>query len=170
MTEKNAGADVVVRTLALVSGILAGLGVFGAAAVLLANVYRRQVAGASITGAIELTGLILVVLVTFAIVHAEFRSGHIGITFFVERLPPRVARVVELLGTVIAAGSALLLAWASIPIVQVSIERAQIHSLQLPFRIWPYRAALTVGFTLLGVSLALRLRRTGRRRGSQATV
>jgi TRAP-type C4-dicarboxylate transport system permease small subunit len=158
------------KLIASLSGLLAGGGVIAAGIVLLANVFSRQVLGSAITGAIELTGLILVVLVTFAIVHAELRSGHIGITFVVDRLPPRVQRVVDAFSTTLAVASAALMAWASWPIVQVSIARSQIHSLQLPLKLWPYRAALTGGFALLALALTRRYRSGRRVDVTQATV
>jgi TRAP-type C4-dicarboxylate transport system permease small subunit len=156
--------------ISFLSGLLAGGGVIAAGVVLLANVFSRQVLGSSITGAIELTGLILVVLVTFAIVHAELRSGHIGITFVVDRLSPRVQRVVDAFSTTLAVASAALMGWASLPIVQMSIARGQIHSLQLPVKIWPYRAALSIGFLLLALALARRYRYGRRTDVTQATV
>lgn len=158
------------KIIASLSGLLAGTGVIVSAIVLLANAFRRQFVGSAITGATEMTGLILVVLVTFAIVHAELRSGHIGITFVVDRLPPRVQRVVDLFSTTLAVGTALLMAWASWPIVQLSIARGQIHSLQLPVNIWPYRAGLTVGLLFLGLVLARRYRYGRRTDVTQATV
>jgi TRAP-type C4-dicarboxylate transport system permease small subunit len=138
---------------------IAGAALVSTALLLLVNMGSRWLLGSAITGTVELSGLLLVVLLSFAIVHSELASGHIAMTFVVERLPAAVRRVVEALTVTATAAVTFVVVYALFRAALTAYERGQVHSMTLPWPLWPFRGLLALGMLMLGLVMLRKFRR-----------
>lgn len=140
------------------SGLLLRLGVaaiYGMLLVVVANAISRQLLGAPLRGAFEISQLMMPVVVFGGMAWTFTRIGHFRMTAIVERLGVRSARVVARLQIVIAAALFLLLARLQYVYAATSWQRREFIPGIVPVPVYPTKIAIALGCGVVAVSLVV---------------
>ncbi len=117
-----------------------------------ANVLSRDLLGFSLVATVELEQIMLVVLVFWAMAHAQLNHKHIGVDFFTSRLPPswrlRLACLTQGLGGLFF----LLFTWQSLVIAWTYWEKNE-TTLFLQISKAPLALVIALGLFLLALAL-----------------
>lgn len=152
----SVGAGVLERIILTAEPVLRWIAGVGIAVLMLAtalDVGSRIITGRSVPGVIEVTEVVLVISVYFALLTAGRDGQHIRVRLLTDRLVPPVRRVVRSLGLAI---SILIVGWltwatASKAIDSVISGEYRIGLAHVP--IWPARVAIPLGLLLLALLL-----------------
>lgn len=132
---------------AIGAGVLALMMVFQSADVVLRYFFSRPV-----TGSIELTEFMMVVVIFFGVVHTQLHGGHINVDLVISRLSARVQAVVNSVTTFATLGIFALISWQSIIFAQ-SLEASQRSSASWHIPLHPFAYLVAVGSALLSIVL-----------------
>ena len=113
------------------------------------DVGLRFLAGAPITGVVELNRTLLVVVVFFTLGYAQARKQHINVEFLVNKLSEKRKILVISLGTLLALVIMAMITYGSISAAYTSTVEGEHEVGLLNYPVWPGRIALAFGlFTL----------------------
>jgi TRAP-type C4-dicarboxylate transport system permease small subunit len=105
-----------------------------------------------ILGTYEYTGFLAALTISFALAHCAVNKGHIAITIFADRLPPRVQAVLDSLVAVMGTVLYAVISWQC---VKYAINLYQIGEVS-PATATPfYPFIIVVAFGILMLSLVL---------------
>jgi len=109
-----------------------------------ADVLIRYLLGRPIQGTYELTELMQVILVAFALGYCAIQKGHVSVEFLIEYLSPRVKAAVASIVSFLSVGLFAIATWASIAQVKLTWDGNLVSGiLRLPI-------SLFVGVVALG--------------------
>jgi len=135
------------RTLNILSGIALVL-MMG---LVFVNVALRAV-WKPLLGAYEFTGFLAAVTISFALAHCASKKGHIAITLFVDRLPPRVQAILDSFVAILGTALYAVISWQC---VKYAINLYQIGEVSpataTPF--YPFIFAVAFGLLMLALIL-----------------
>jgi TRAP-type C4-dicarboxylate transport system permease small subunit len=135
------------RTLNILSGITLVL-MMG---LVFVNVALRAV-WRPILGTYEFTGFLAAITIAFALAHCASKKGHIAITIFADRLPPRVQAVLDSIVAILGTALYAVIAWQC---VKYAINMYNVGEVS-PATATPfYPFILAVAFGLLMLALIL---------------
>lgn len=142
------------------TGFAAVLGALCATALMIAisiDVASRQVFNRSVPGMVELSETMLIALVFLGVAQAERTKAHIRLTVIVDRLPARGSAAVRTVAFIVAMLVVAWMAWETGARAIDSIERREYRLGLLQWPLWPARALLPLGLTLLALQLFFRI-------------
>jgi TRAP-type C4-dicarboxylate transport system permease small subunit len=134
-----------------ITGIGVALGaafLVGMMVLIVANIIYR-LTGHVITGSYELSELLIVVTVAFALGYAALQKSHVVVKILVSRFPQRWQAILEALISFLSMGTWAVIAWAS---SLIFIERwltEESEMLLIPFL--PFRMVLLFGLILIAL-------------------
>lgn len=123
------------------------------------DVVIRKLFAVTIPGASEVNVLLLVALVYLGLAGAQARGAHFAVDVVVARLPAPARRAVSALTTLASLAFAGTLTWFTYGKAMDSYLSGEASFGVVAFPIWPSRAAITLGFALLTLQLAVQLLR-----------
>lgn len=144
---------------------------FALAIVLLASgdVICRYFFNNPITGAYELSEVLLALIIFLAFPYVQYLKGHMSIGFLYERYPPKVARIFDIVILVLAVATFGLMTRQGVALFLSSLRVQEISEGLLPFPIYPFKFVMPLGFALLTLrcfsQLIENLSQLGRSRG-----
>lgn len=118
----------------------------GVMVLIVASVIFRR-AGHVVPGTYELTELMIVVTVAFALGYAALKKSHIVIKIVVARLPQRTQAILEAVMSFISLATWAAVAWAGFIIVSKRWLSENSETLSVPFL--PFRLIFLFGLILL---------------------
>ncbi|MFC1532104.1 TRAP transporter small permease [Thermodesulfobacteriota bacterium] len=127
----------------------AGGGAFlvGIMALTVANVISRLF-GRAIAGSYEISELLIVVTVAFAIGYTAMMQRHITVKILVSRFSPRTQAIVGSISSILCLGIWAVIAWASIRVaLEKTLAGEYSDLLEVPF--FPFRSVWVFGLILL---------------------
>ena len=131
--------------------ILSGIALLLMMGLVFINVALRAV-GKPILGTYEFTGFLASITITFALAHCASKKGHIAITIFADRLPPRVQAILDSLVAILGTALYAVISWQC---VKYAINLYQIGEVS-PATATPfYPFIIAVAFGLLMFALIL---------------
>ncbi len=138
--------------------LIGGFGTFVSMLLGTADVIGTQFLGTPLPGALELTESTIVLVVFGGLAYAQTRGSHIRVELLYTHMGPRVQAGFDVFGQVLALVFFGLLAWQAWGELMFSwrISEATFGIVRLP--LWPTRAILLAGATLLLEQLVLDLR------------
>jgi len=139
------------RLVRRINGVGVALGaafLVGMMALIVANIIYR-LAGHVITGSYELSELMIVVTVAFALGYAGFQKSHVAVGILVSRLPQRWQAILEALTSFLSMGTWAVIAWASSLIFFERWLTEESEMLLIPFL--PFRIVLLFGLILIAL-------------------
>ena len=135
------------RTLNILSGIALVL-MMG---LVFVNVALRAVWN-PILGTYEFTGFLAAITISFALAHCASKKGHIAITIFADKLPPRVQAILDSFVAILSTALYAVISWQCI---KYAINLYQIGEVSpataTPF--YPFILAVAFGLLLLALIL-----------------
>ena len=143
----------VISILEPVLRVIAGVGIVLLMLATAMDVGSRVTTGRSLPGVIEVTEVMLVIAVYFALVTAGRDGQHIRVLLLTDRLSATAARIVRSVGLAISLIIVCWLTWATIgkAIHSVGAGEYRIGLANVPM--WPARVAIPVGLIFLAVVL-----------------
>ncbi|MFC5337569.1 TRAP transporter small permease subunit [Leucobacter denitrificans] len=126
-------------------GIIAVLVIVFMMVATVADVARRYFTGAPIPGVTEAGEVLMVMAVFLGIAFTEYRGAHVRVTLVLEKLPPRVAAIINSLAMLVVL---LLLAWmvwvtTGRALESIEVDEVRFGLVKIP--VWPGRIAIAVG-------------------------
>lgn len=154
---------------------LAALVLLGCTLLALLEVVRRYVFGASFAWAQDAVTFIMLVAVYLYFGNAQRRGAHLNVTVLtdlLDALGPRAARlaaVIRLAATVFAFLFMLAVLVWGLPELHDSY-RYEVRTESLAFLLWPFLAALYLGFAFLALTLFFQIYRDAQRLRGRAVL
>ncbi len=183
MPSKLSLVAALIQRLNLACAFLAGIAlllmmVAGAADIIGSNLNWLGLSSRPIPGMFEFIGTMMVVSVFMAVALGQARRVHIKVELFVHMLPDRWQKAAEAMHHVFTGAFFALICWAAWPAAAHSFRVGEFSAGLINFPIWPARAFLAFGATLMTVQCVLdvlgvfdpRFRVPDRHSGESATV
>lgn len=127
--------------------------------VMTVDVGYRNLFNQSIPGTFEVVEVALVLAVFLGMATAERAGNAVRVTLFTAMLPNRFAAVVRILGILVSLGIVAWFAYASIDKAMSSYAIGEYKRGIISFPMWPGRAVIAFGFSLLVIELTMGLLR-----------
>jgi TRAP-type C4-dicarboxylate transport system permease small subunit len=115
---------------------------------IVANIIYR-LTGHVITGSYELSELLIVVTVAFALGYAAVQKSHVVVKILVSRFPQRWQAILEAFTSFLSMGTWAVIAWASSLIFLERWLTEESEMLLIPFL--PFRMVLLFGLVLIAL-------------------
>jgi TRAP-type C4-dicarboxylate transport system permease small subunit len=135
------------RTLNILSGIALVL-MMG---LVFVNVVLRAVWN-PILGTYEFTGFLAAITITFALAHCASKKGHIAITIFADRLPPRVQAILDSFVAILGTALYAVISWQCIKYA-INMYRVGEVSPATATPFYPFIFAVAFGLLMLALIL-----------------
>lgn len=114
-----------------------------------ADVLLRYIFNRPITGAYEVTELLMLVVTALGLAYTQSRKGHISIELLSSRFSPRGQSVNDLFAYLICLGICVLMAWRLLAAARVQQINNVIASEAVRIPIYPFYYLLGLGIALL---------------------
>ena len=115
------------------------------------NVVLRAV-WTPILGTYEFTGFLASIMITFALAHCASIKGHIAITIFADRLPPRVQAILDSFVAILGTALYGVISWQSVRYAIHMIKIGEVSpATATPF--YPFIFAVAFGLLILALVL-----------------
>ena len=136
-----------------VTDILAGICFFAVMALVLANIFMRNVFQLPILGTVEIVGLLVATGLGFALAHCEMVDGHIGMDLNLDKiLSQGTQKVIELVSYLISLSFWLIVVWRLLVYASTSFANGRVTS-TASIPIYPF--IFILGFNMLCLCVAI---------------
>ena len=135
--------------------MLAGLGILVLMTLTSWNVAQRLLQGRGVAGTVELSEVALAGIAFLAIPYAVKGAHHVSTSVLADRLPALLARILLVLGGLVALGIVVWGTWVAWPQAMSSMESGEARMGLTRIAVWPGRMAVAVGLTLTVAQLIL---------------
>jgi TRAP-type C4-dicarboxylate transport system permease small subunit len=139
------------RLVKQINGVGVALGaafLVGMMVLIVANIIYR-LAGHVVTGSYELSELMIVVTVAFALGYAALQKSHVVVKILISRFPERWQAILEAFTSFLSMGTWAVIAWASSLIFFERWLTEESEMLLIPFL--PFRIVLLFGLILIAL-------------------
>lgn len=140
-----------VRALASVLTVVAGVILFGLAALTVADVISRNLRGQSILGAVEISALLLVAVAFLGLAAAEIDGQHVSVSLLDDRLGRRARMVTSAVRALLLAVLGIVLVYAMFDVVGSALDRGETTNDILRLPTWPAKLVVLLSFGLFFV-------------------
>lgn len=107
-----------------------------------------RTAGHPILGVAEMSTFIMLTTVYLGMANCEYRREHVRVTFFLDRLPPRPARALNIACGVICSLTLAVCTWSMFVNTLDSYAGDEAMAGLVPIVVWPVKAVMTFGIGL----------------------
>ncbi len=145
---------------------IAGAGLIAMLALVVADIIGIKLLAHPIPGGIEVTALLGVVVIGFAIAYVQVLHGHIQVDFIIMKLPPRIKAVIDAVMTILGMAFFVILAWRSWDYARTMQITGTVSMTQkIPFYPFIYGLAVcyAVTFLVLLIEFSKSIMRVGKR-------
>lgn len=105
-----------------------------------------------ILGTYEFTGFLAALTIAFAVAHCASKKGHIAITLFADRLPPRVQAIFDSLVAILSTALFAVISWQCVRYAINLYEIGEVSpATATPF--YPFIIAVAFGLLMLALVL-----------------
>ena len=136
-------------------GLLAAVSTFLMMVLVVVNVAGRYALNAPVTGTLEITESLLVIIILMALALTQFHDGHIRVTILTRRMPPALSRVAAIFALMLGAAFFLWCSYASWKFAYQSytVDEAEWGSITFP--LYPIKFIVFFGIILLAIQFVL---------------
>ena len=135
---------------------IAGIGLVGMLALIVADVIGIKVFSRPVRGGIEIVSFLSVVAIAFAVAQTQAMRGHVAVDFIVEKFPRRAKLVIDVVMLVFSVGLFAVLAWHSFKYGMKLRQTGEVSMTQkIPF--YPFVYAMGVCFVVTCLVLVMDL-------------
>ncbi|WP_246022289.1 TRAP transporter small permease [Pararhodobacter zhoushanensis] len=140
------------RVVEMLAGLLLGL----CTILIVASAIGRYALTSPIPDSFDVSRLLLGACIMWGFASVGYRGGHITVDLFVEMMPERVRRWVELLAWLVLLFFVILLTWKMFTRVE-SAMRSNEATFDLRFPVWPLMALIWAGTAISIVTITVRM-------------
>ncbi len=134
---------------------LAGIGLLFVVLILVIDVVGWKFAGSPFPNAQDLVKYMNVVAVFFAVAFIQTDRGSTAIELLQKSFGPRIKLVIRTLAWVLGMAACFYCAYRGGYLTHEQVVKIKRSSAPLKFLVWPFSAAMVIGFILLGVSFVV---------------
>lgn len=151
-----------IRLISRLLAIVAGIAILVMLVLATADVLTRYIRGRGITGVVEYSEILLVLLTLLSLAHAQRHDAHVAVDFLSQRLPTRIAALIQAIALAVIIGAIVVLIRRSTEIAMESWSGGE-HTLGIArVPLWPARFAVPIGFAAFLLELlATAIRQAG---------
>ena len=131
--------------------------ILGVMVFICAEVVMRYVFNSPIPGHLEGSELLVPIFVFFAISYTQSQNGHVGMTLVIESLPPKYARILEIITLGLSVCTCAVLSYFSYKNAYNSYIIDDVTMTPPYWRIWPSAAAIPIGYMLVSIRMFLQM-------------
>ncbi len=142
--------------------VLAGFATFAMMWLVDVNVIGRKLLNMPVMGSVEISQALLVFCVLLGLPHAQATGAHLRVTVLVRHFPRSLRKALYVLASLAGATIFALLAWSSWGFMMRAYNVGeQVWGAAVRFPLWPVKAMIPLGATLLAVQFVLDALRVG---------
>lgn len=108
-----------------------------------------------IIGDVEVVQYGMLALIACGLAYTQSRNGHITIGLIVDHFPPRLQKVIDIIGLLIIAGTSWIITYVFIIAVQSQFTEIYTRSPLLRMPDFPFKAFIAIGFFIWGLEALL---------------
>ena len=145
---------------------IAGAGLIAMLVLTVADIIGIKLLAHPVPGGIEVTALLGVIVIGFAIAFVQVLHGHIQVDFIIMKLPPRARAVIDAFTTFLGIAFFVLLAWRSWDYARTMQVTGEVSMTQkIPFYPFIYGLAVcyAVTFLVLLIEFSKSIMKVGKR-------
>jgi len=143
-------------TFCKVLAFIAGLALLAIMVVTVVNVFLR-IPSSPITGAVEISSMLLAIVIAFGIGFTTVKRQHVGVSLITQRLPKRVQSVLSVLMGVLGLCIWIVLTWRSYVFAVEQYSIGEYNPVLHNMRVAPWRFALVFGLACMCLVLLIQL-------------
>jgi TRAP-type C4-dicarboxylate transport system permease small subunit len=136
-------------------GLIAAIATFVMMVLVVANVSGRYLLNRPLTGTLEFTESLLVIIIFLSVALTQYDGGHIRVNLLTRRLPPRWRRGLTVLSMMCGAAFFTWCAWAEWVYAAQSYSFDEHEWGEVVFPLWPMKFVVFFGITLLAIQFLL---------------
>ncbi|MDP6563479.1 MAG: TRAP transporter small permease [Alphaproteobacteria bacterium] len=126
-------------------------------AFVVAEVVMRYAFNSPIPGHLEGAELLLPMIVFFGVSYTQARDGHVGMTFVVEALPPKVRRITDIVTLSVSGLTCAVLAYFGAKHAYLAWDYDDVTMTPPYWYVWPSAAVIPIGYLMLAVRMVLQI-------------
>lgn len=142
--------NAVLRGLARLFALIAGLIACGVASMTVWSIVRRAAISSPIAGDVELTQFGVALCISLCLPWCQLHGGNIIVDFFTQKLPERTNHLLDAFGALLMAAMCGLLSWRT-AVGAVSVQEVGETSMILSLPMWWVYVSLAPGLALSGL-------------------
>ena len=135
---------------------LAGAALLGLLFLTVSDIVGRSAFRRPVSGTVELTSMVLVVVVFLAVAHSEDMGDHITIDLIYERVGKKFKAVLDIISDLLTIAVVALLSFQLYQFV-LRNQRSGAETPVLDLPIWPFVLVAAIGMALYALSTVMRL-------------
>jgi TRAP-type C4-dicarboxylate transport system permease small subunit len=156
---RTGGARFPEHVLVRIAGSIGALMILGVVGIIVTDVFMRRFSDTPLQGMTGIAQMATVIAVYLGMGEALRREQHVSVGLVVVRLSHRVGEVVSWVRSVIVIGLSLYFAYGAYLSTRSSYTRKEVIAGAIDLTIWPGRAAVVVGSSLLALAMFERVLR-----------
>jgi TRAP-type C4-dicarboxylate transport system permease small subunit len=136
-------------------GLLAAYATFVMMVLVVVNVTGRYLFNAPVTGTLEITESLLVIIILMALALTQFHDGHIRVTILTRRMPPALGRLAAIFALILGAA---FFAWCSYASWKFAYQSYTVNEAEwgsITFPLYPIKFIVFFGIILLAIQFVL---------------
>lgn len=142
-------------TLLRVCGLIAALSTFATMVLVVANIGGRYIFNKPLTGSLEFTESLLVVIIFLSLALTQYDGGHIRVTLLTRRLPKGVAHAADIFCMIAGAVFFGWCAYAAWHFAYQSYSVGEYEWGTVSFPLYPIKFVVFAGILMLAIQFAL---------------
>ncbi len=136
-------------------GLISAVATFVMMVLVVANVLGRYLFNKPLTGTLEFTESLLVLIIFLSLALTQYDGGHIRVTLITRKLPPAWARIFTVISMLCGAGFFLWCAYAAWIFAVESFSFGEQEWGEVVFPLWPMKFVVFFGIALLAIQFLL---------------
>jgi TRAP-type C4-dicarboxylate transport system permease small subunit len=136
-------------------GLISAFATFLMMLLVVANVIGRYLFNKPLTGTLEFTESLLVIIIFLAVALTQYDGGHIRVTLLTRRLPKSVARMLTVIAMLCAAAFFTWCAVASWNFAAQAYSFNEQEWGEVVFPLWPMKFVVFFGIAMLAIQFLL---------------
>ncbi len=136
-------------------GYIAEVATFVMMLLVVANVIGRYLFNAPVTGTLEFTESLLVIVIFLSIALTQYDGGHIRVNLITRRLPKRIARIMSIIAMLCGCAFFTWCAYAAWIFAAQSFSFGEQEWGEVVFPLWPMKFIVFFGIALLAFQFML---------------
>ena len=136
-------------------GLLAAVSTFVMMVLVVINVIGRYLFNTPVTGTLEITESLLVIIILMALALTQFHDGHIRVTILTRRMPPPLAYAAGIFALILGAA---FFAWCSYASWNFAYQSYTVNEAEwgsITFPLYPIKFIVFFGIVLLAIQFVL---------------
>ncbi len=146
-----------VESLCRVFNDISRISIFVIMLLVVINIILRAVLNSPIQGVYDILLMLSIIMISMALAYCHLTDGHVNVTFFIDRLPQGVRKVIYILIHLVNTAMFAVICWYIVAHYANKVRISQETTLTTDTPLYPFYYILAVGIFFLVLVSALKL-------------